>query len=116
MPNGADKNFRRLCFTINGFHARYKAWPTVVRVPAYVIPELRDHILGPEALAKVEAKVRLIPHNDGLSDAEQHRLIAEDGDGRRFDYDADHDAIPTIPEIAAEEWLDVTSLPGMNLG
>ena len=108
MPNGSNKNFVRMCLTINGFHARYGTWPTTVRVPPFVVPELRDHILGPEAFARVELKIRVIP--------QEGTFVAEDEGGGRFDYDADHDSIPAYPKIDAREWLGVDSLPGMSGG
>ena len=41
MPNGADKNFVRLCAALNGFRLRYGKWPT--RVVIYPISPPRLH-------------------------------------------------------------------------
>lgn len=47
MPNGHDKNFIRLCAAIDGFRAKYGAWPTKALLPEIVQRDLRA-LLGPE--------------------------------------------------------------------
>ena len=101
MANGADRNFIRLCATIDGFRIRYKAWPTAVRLRAGVLADLRDHVLGPVAFAKVEAKLRLIP-----DDAD---MVAEDGTGCTYKYEGN--CFPDqVLDIPARDWLGVEAL------
>lgn len=87
MPNAADKNFVRPCAAINGFRARYRAWPTFVRIRPKALDDPRDLILTPEDFSKVEQEVRLL--------AEVGFLIAEDETGRRYDYDNDSLRLPS---------------------
>jgi len=75
MPNGGDKNFVRLCAAIDGFRARYKAWPTAVRLFPTALIDLRDDVLGADAFEKLQSKIQLVPDEAGM--------IAEDGTGRR---------------------------------
>jgi hypothetical protein len=105
MPNGADKNFVRLCCAIDGFRIRYKAWPTAVRLRAGIIADLRDHVLGVEAFAKVEAKVRLIP--------DEALMIAEDVTGRAYDYEKNGPPSQE-PDIRAQDWLGVEALESVR--
>jgi hypothetical protein len=106
MPNGADKNFIRLCAAIDGFRICYKAWPKAIRLPEGAIADLRDHVLGPQAFAKVEAKVRLIPDNAFM--------VAEDGTGRTYEYG--EMAFPDQePDVCTRDWLGVEPLEGVNI-
>ena len=100
MPNGADKNFIRLCFAIEGFRIRYNAWPTAIRLREGVITNLR-HILGPEAFARVKAKLRLVP--------DEAFMVAVDEAGHAYDYEKQ--GIPEQePDIHARDWLGVEAL------
>ena len=100
MPNGADKNFVRLCGTIDGFRVLYHAWPTAVRLREGVIKNLR-HILGPEAFAKVKAKLRLVP--------DEAFMVAVDEAGHAYDYE--QLGFPEQqPDIHARDWLGVDAL------
>jgi hypothetical protein len=107
MPNGGDKNYIRLCAAIEGFRVNYNAWPTAVRVRADMIADLRDHVLGPEAFAKVEAKLRIIPEDGAF-------MIAEDGTGRTYDY-GEKGFPDQEPDIRAGNWLGVGPLEWVGI-
>ncbi|HEY0793169.1 MAG TPA: hypothetical protein VGD78_19045 [Chthoniobacterales bacterium] len=78
MPNGHDKNWVRLCVTINGFRMRYGRWPSRVRMPEGCIADLRDRLFtGPE-FEKITAKITLIP--------DEQSIVAEDDSGASFAY------------------------------
>lgn len=94
MPNGIDKNWKRMCAAINGFRVRYGAWPTKMRLPEGAIREL----FTKETLTRLEEKLTFV--YDGSP------YIAEDEKGRSFNYAEErfHD-LP--PDIQARDWLNV---------
>ncbi|KJS32309.1 MAG: hypothetical protein VR64_07255 [Desulfatitalea sp. BRH_c12] len=97
MPNGEGKNWIRLCAAIDGFRARYKAWPTEVRVFDGYIKEMRD-VLGQMGYYDLEKKVRIV--EDGLP------IVALDDAGRRYSYG--DDGVPKKdPDMTAKEWLEI---------
>src|SRR4051812_30172933 len=104
MPNGGDRNFIRLCSSLEGFRLRHGAWPTEVRLFPGAIADLREHVLGPEAFSKLEALVRLIAD-------EEASMIAQDKDGNSFNYGEEQRPDGTL-DISAAEWLGVRPLPG----
>jgi hypothetical protein len=74
-----------------------------VKMEAGYIEALR-HILGEEALARVQMQIELKP------EAGAH-MVAEDAAGRAYDYSSEGFP-PDTREPSAEEWLGVEPLPG----
>jgi hypothetical protein len=98
MPNGADKNFIRLCAALDGFRARYGEWPVRVVIPAESLADLRDHILTPQAFESIVRKVALV--------AGASAFRAEDDTGRSYEYGKE--GFPTVREgPRAIDWLGV---------
>ena len=98
MPNGADKNWVRLCGALDGFYMRYGRWPTRVRVFPASLADLRERLLSPGALAMVESKLQLV--------ADEASMVAEDDEGRSYDY-GQEGFPPQRPAPRAAEWLGV---------
>jgi hypothetical protein len=95
MPNGDDKNWCRLCVTIDGFRSRHGRWPSHVRLPQICIGDLR-RLFSPEDFAKINRKVLLIAD-------ERLVFVAEDDTGLRFAYGEE--------PPSAEVWLGVDIRP-----
>src|SRR5437868_4484719 len=92
MPDAWD----RLCLAVDGFRFRYKRWPLRVRMFPDSLKIIRDEILTSAGYALVTAKVELVPD-------ETAPFIAEDDDGRQFNYN--HDKREGDPDIPAAEWF-----------
>lgn len=82
MPNGSDKNWARVCRTIDGFRVRYGRWPKRLRLFPLAFVDLASHVLTPLGFALVSSVVELVPEEDVT-------LIAEDGTGAEFTYGQD---------------------------
>lgn len=95
MPNGSDKNFVRLCLTVDGFHKRYGYWPTRIRIGPILLEDLWLHVLGHEQFEELTKRIEFVI--DG-----NVSLLAEDGE-RRFVYGRD----PVNDDYSAEDWLGV---------
>jgi len=79
MPNGDDKNWIRVCCSIDGFRAKYGRWPLRVRISPISYIDIIDHILSPMGFALVSSHVALV----GEEDAE---MVSEDDDGNSHNY------------------------------
>lgn len=79
MPNGGDKAWDRICFSIDGFRLRHGRWPRRVRVEPLMIVTIACHILTPIGFALVNSVVELVPDETSV-------VIAEDDEGAVFDY------------------------------
>lgn len=99
MPNGIDKNWVRFCFVIDGFRAEHRTWPSKIRLPEIIFDDLSNFLFTPESFSKIEDKLSFIVD-------EAASLVAEDEEGRRFDYENIDSQIPD-PDIDAETWLGV---------
>lgn len=78
MPNGHDKNWIRLCITIDGFRMRHGHWPNRVCMPEVCIADLQDRLFTARDFAKITAKITLVP--------EERSIVAEDDSGASFIY------------------------------
>lgn len=83
MPNGADKNWVRVCTAIDGFIAKHGHMPMVVEMNQLVFADLVGHVLTPTGYALVSSVVRLVPGGEGIV------VIARDDLGAAFDYRMD---------------------------
>ncbi len=79
MPNGDDKNWIRVCASIDGFRARHGAWPKRVRVMPIAFVDLASHVLSSLGFALVSSIVEIVPEDDA-------EMIAEDDSGAEFCY------------------------------
>ncbi len=59
MPNGADKNFRRMVITVAAYHARFKDRPAEVRMAPWALQEMA-HLLDAENFALLASRLRLV--------------------------------------------------------
>jgi hypothetical protein len=98
MPNGHDKNWIRLLGAIDGFRARYDAWPTRVRIFPASLSDIRDHLFSPELYAKLTQKVQLI--------ADEAPMVAEDDAGNSYSY-GDEGFPSKRSSPSARDWLGV---------
>src|SRR5256885_14279336 len=101
MPNGHDKNWIRVCVTINGFRARHGHWPTQVRLPARCGANIRDDLFTPEDYARILAKITFVE--------DESCMMALDADGRTSKYNEAPDGKPPSP--SADQWLGVPPKP-----
>jgi len=99
MPNGIDKNWVRLCVVINGFRAQHHSWPSKIRLPEIILDDLRNFLFTPESFSIIEKKLRFIIDEIGS-------LVAEDEDGRKFDYN-NMNFQTSKPDIDAETWFGI---------
>jgi hypothetical protein len=58
MPNGVDKNFRRLLFACVAYHQKYGEWPTQARLHAYILRDLAG-LFDPENFARLAERMEL---------------------------------------------------------
>lgn len=98
MPNGWGKNWVRLCAAIDGFRARYGAWPTRVRMFPATLEHLRNDLLDPRSFAQLESKIELV--------GDEAPMVAEDDEGRSYSYGAEGFS-EARPDVSAQEWLGV---------
>lgn len=98
MPNGALKNWVRLCAAIDGFRLKYHQWPTQVRMTEAQIDDIKS-VFKPETYKKFESRIRLIA-------VEEITVTAEDEKGRQYDY-AKSGFPKRKPRIDAASWLGV---------
>lgn len=98
MPNGYDKNWIRLCVTIDGFFTRHGRWPNRVRIPAACATNLRDSLFKPATFHRLLDRVDVVVDESGF--------FAEDDTGARFDYDSCF-RMPGGPTPSAATWLGV---------
>lgn len=98
MPNGDDKNWIRLCAAIDGFRARYGAWPTRVRLFSACVENLRNDLFSPEAYARLTTRLEFV--------ADDASMVAEDDSGRSYDYSMQGFS-KSPPDIPAQQWLGV---------
>lgn len=99
MPNGDDRNWKRLCFSLQGFKLRFGHWPSRVRVFRGALIDLRDHILSVNDFAEVQRKVTLVADDDA-------GFIAEDDAGNAFNYGQEGPI--GGHQFKPEEWLGVS--------
>ena len=93
MPNGIDKNWYRMCASIDGFRARYGSWPTKIHLTKGTI----EYLFTEETFARLEERLTFI--YDGSL------FIAEDDVGRSYNYGKEGSFDP--PDVRAREWLEV---------
>jgi hypothetical protein len=98
MPNGATKNWVRLCAAIDGFRVRYKSSPSRIIIGELEYENLKEVFL-PETFSLIEQKLKFVIIK-GLG------MAAEDQQGRRYDY-AKKGFCRTKPDINARDWLGV---------
>lgn len=97
MANGDDKNWIRLCGTIDGFQARFGRWPTRIRIMPVSYIDLVSHVLSPLGFALVSTVVELVPEDDA-------EFIAEDDTGDEYCYGVEGFPDPQ-PELNAHQWF-----------
>jgi hypothetical protein len=98
MPNGLDRNWIRLCGAIDGFRARYRLWPTRIRLSEGILNNIKA-LFTFSSFAKIEEKITFIAIKDTT-------IIAEDDNGRRYNYCTEgFTQIP--PDLTAKEWFGV---------
>ncbi len=102
MPNGSDKNWVRLCLTIDGFRARFDVWPTRLRAKPDIVEDIREHLLTQESWGLLAKKIQL------LSDPGVESLIAEDDAGRECAYGSDYSTQSL--GVRAAEWPSITPI------
>ena len=77
MPNGDDRNWDRLCGTIDLFREKYGRWPDVVRIQTACYLDLVSHLLSPVGYALVTSFVDLAVKADGYG----FTAVGEPGQG-----------------------------------
>jgi len=108
MPNGFDKNWRRLCAAIDGFYVSYGKWPHRVLLYAGAIENLKTQVFTEESFEKLMTKLDLVPS--------ESPMIAQDDDGNQYNYGEQGFPV-TQPSPSTEEWLGLKpDGPGSNHG
>ena len=99
MPNGVDKNLRRLIMACAAYRARFDEWPVEARMAPIMIQDLA-HLLDEENFTLLATRIRLRTKDSGLSV----------GGGRGVhvygELELDQKANDLVP--VAERWLGVT--------
>ena len=95
MPNGHDREYCRLMAAVNGFRAKHRRWPVRVRVLPGAVDAIRD-TLTDDGFARVVSAVELVEQDDAP-------FIAEDDDGRAFNYGVEHP--DREPDAYAHDWF-----------
>lgn len=97
MPNGHDRNWRRVELALEGFRQRHGHWPTCVRLSRGYIDEFSSHLFSEEAWSRVCSKLEFVADEDAP-------IVAEDADGRTYSYGAEGGPDQPVDE-PAEMWL-----------
>ena len=105
MPNGYDKNWIRVCAAIDGFRARYGIWPTRLLLDKVILSDLQS-LFTTESFEIIQEKISLSAI-DGIG------VIAEDDEGRSYDYGKCGFTKEEV-DIRAKEWLGV--YPDIDFG
>lgn len=96
LQTGTLGSARRIIFTINAFKTRYGNWPSRLLLQDAMADGLQRDVLTRIGWSRLLEKVEVIPFEKGT-------VIAEDGEGHRFDYeDYDHSQ---PQEGGADEWI-----------
>lgn len=102
MPNGADKNFRRLVITVAAYDARFKDWPTELRMQPWALHEIA-YLLDAQNFDLLANRLRLATtlRTPFVAGSKRGRVLYEDmGEG------------PAVEDLeAAEAWLGVRVRP-----
>lgn len=99
MPNGADKNWVRLCAALDGFRMKYGSWPKRVRLDAMCLEDLRA-VFSPPRWAILTEHIDFVPEA-GVG------VQAEDGTGSQT-YCYGTEGFPDRqPEPDARGWLGI---------
>lgn len=98
MPNGHDKNFRRLLMTCAAYRGKFGEWPTQVRIYPAAVYDLA-HILSPEDFEKLgnSFEIRVI---DEIDFSAGGRGVFRYSD---YDHSFENDELIQL----AENWLGV---------
>jgi hypothetical protein len=103
MPKDHDRDWVRFCLAVEGFRAKYGAWPTRMRLDPGYIEEFRRSLLSPADFEKLQARIELIAESEAP-------FIAEDQHGRT--YSSGTEALQRErDDIDAQEWLGIEALP-----
>jgi hypothetical protein len=107
MPNGVDKNFRRLLMACAVYHQEYGAWPTQARLHAFILRDLAG-------IFDAENFERLAEHTE----LRTRPTIGISVGGRGVvDYaTVEHGRIDGRTLTEAERWLGVTIRPDLHHG
>lgn len=103
--HGYDRNWERLCLTLEGFRARHGAWPKRVRMFPSCLDELRL-LFRPSDFTAITSKVELVAGDAGF--------FAENDTGQEFDYAREIDNGDLTGE-QAHAWLGVKLLTSEEL-
>lgn len=99
-----QKNWHRLCLTIDGFRSRFGCWPKRAIVSRELYNDIR-RLFSKRSFAAIESKIALVTEDD-LVNRVGAFIMAEDDDRRAFRYGHDGHDWP-LPDIDAERWLGV---------
>ena len=98
MTDEMNVDWFRVCIAINGFHARYGHWPTMIHLPSGVL----DPLFKPATLAKINNKIKVI-YDDSY-------FITQDDQGNQYSFKTE--GFVDGGDIDAREWLGVS--PDIN--
>lgn len=101
MPNGDDKSWLRVCWTIDGYREKYVRWPIGVRLPPAYFEIIVGHILSPIGFAFVSSIVELVSDDDLSAEI---AIIATGHDGTEFrygDHEFDNPEFPTYQHFGS---------------
>ncbi len=97
MANGEDKNWRRLCSTLDGFFDRNGRWPVRVRIDPVLLDDLRGHLFTQASWARICQKLDFVTDTTVTVTAEDDRAS--------FEYPGAGPS--TLPRPSAQDWLGV---------
>jgi hypothetical protein len=101
MPNGYDKNWLRVCWTIDKFRARYGRWPKRVKLSPVIYLNLVGSVLSPLGYALVSSVVELY-HGEYPENVSP--ITAEGEDGAQTGYD-DPEERELGSQVTATDWF-----------
>lgn len=98
MPNGADKNYRRLVMTCAAYRQRYGEWPSQARFHPLILHDLAT-LLDSGEFVKLAAHLQLRTRD---------RMSISVGGRGIVDYsDVEHERLDQANLERAELWLDL---------
>lgn len=103
MINRDDRNWYRLCNTIDGFRLRFGRWPQRVIMHRAGVEDLREYILTPADFATLTTKLQLVT-------VDVLNVIAQDDTSAEYNLDKEG-APDEKPQPSAADWLGVQPSP-----
>jgi hypothetical protein len=111
--NGDEKNWVRLCLTVDGFRARYGRWPTEVHLQPAYFGDVVGHILSPAGYALVSRRFRIVCDQDLPEDV---TFVAVGNSNEKFRYGEEDSTLPESEQATFNVFGEAVIREGLDYG